>query len=72
MIHIRFKVSPHPASNRDFLLPTLGLRLVNIGPGTSRTVELNADTPGSYPFFCDLPGHAQRGQLGTLVIGGKQ
>ena len=56
----------------DFLLPALGLRLVNIGPGTSRTVELNADTPGSYPFFCDLPGHAQRGQRGTLVIGGKQ
>ncbi|BDG61179.1 cupredoxin domain-containing protein [Caldinitratiruptor microaerophilus] len=53
----------------NFAIPDLGVRLVDIAPGGSRTVELNADEPGTYEFFCDIPGHAQLGQRGTLEIG---
>ena len=55
--------SPH-----DFAIPGLNLRLVGIAPGTTRTVELNADRAGSYPFLCDIPGHAQLGQRGVLTV----
>ncbi|BDG61113.1 cupredoxin domain-containing protein [Caldinitratiruptor microaerophilus] len=52
----------------NFAIPELNLRLVGIAPGASRTVELNADEPGTYEFLCDIPGHAQLGQRGTLKV----
>lgn len=55
--------SPH-----HFVIPGLSLHLVNIAPGATRTVELNVDKPGTYPYFCDIPGHAQLGQQGTLTV----
>ena len=55
--------SPH-----HFVIPGLGLHLVDIAPGATRTVELNVDKAGTYPYFCDIPGHAQLGQQGTLTV----
>ena len=52
----------------DFVLPDLGVRLTDIGPGTNRTVELGLDRTGSYRFFCDIPGHAAAGQEGALTV----
>ena len=52
----------------NFAIPDLGVRLVGIAPGSSRTVELNVDKAGSFAFFCDLPGHPQLGQRGTLSV----
>ncbi|MGE5590725.1 MAG: cupredoxin domain-containing protein [Bacillota bacterium] len=56
------------ASPHHFVIPTLGLHIENLAPGASKTVELNADKAGAYPYFCDIPGHAQLGQQGTLTI----
>ncbi len=52
----------------NFVIPELGVRLVSIAPGASRVIELNADKPGTYEFFCDIPGHAQAGQKGILTV----
>jgi plastocyanin len=30
--------------------------------------SLQVDTPGRYPFTCDIPGHAEAGMRGTLVV----
>ena len=33
------------------------------------TVTIPADAePGEYQFYCSVPGHAQAGMVGTLVI----
>lgn len=52
----------------NFAVPGLGVRLIGLAPGDTRQVELNADQPGTYQFLCDIGGHAEAGQRGTLTI----
>jgi plastocyanin len=35
--------------------------------GGTKTVSLNLK-PGTYKFFCSVPGHRQAGMQGTLVV----
>jgi plastocyanin len=38
-------------------------------PGEERTLQLPDDVePGTYRVICDLPGHVEQGQVGTLVV----
>jgi uncharacterized cupredoxin-like copper-binding protein len=30
--------------------------------------SLTTDAPGRYPFICDVPGHAEAGMRGTLIV----
>jgi FtsP/CotA-like multicopper oxidase with cupredoxin domain len=39
-------------------------------PGQTTDAPLKVDKPGTYAFYCDLPGHREAGMSGTLVIGG--
>jgi plastocyanin len=38
-----------------------------ISGGATATVKLNL-TPGTYTYFCQVPGHRAAGMLGTLVV----
>jgi uncharacterized cupredoxin-like copper-binding protein len=38
-------------------------------PGTSTSGALKGLKPGTYQFICSIPGHAQLGMKGTLVVG---
>lgn len=40
---------------------------VNLGPGQSETIELNAPA-GDYEFICNIPGHAAAGMVGVLHL----
>ncbi len=44
----------------DFVLAANG------GEGSSGA--LTVDVPGTYEFFCSVPGHAQAGMTGTLIV----
>jgi plastocyanin len=35
--------------------------------GGSRTLSLNLK-PGTYTFYCSVPGHREAGRRGTLVV----
>ena len=37
-------------------------------PGQTATLRFEAPLPGTYPFECTEPGHAQAGMRGTLVV----
>ncbi len=51
-----------------------GLELeTNISPGTSVTVRLTPEVPGTYTFYCDkklllMKSHRERGMEGTLIV----
>ena len=35
---------------------------------TSGTLQFTATTPGTYYYLCQVPGHAQHGMYGKIVI----
>lgn len=39
-----------------------------IAPGSSETLKLGDLEPGTYDFICAVPGHAESGMKGTLVV----
>ncbi len=42
---------------------------VGVGPGETRAITFNApESKGTYEFFCNVPGHAQRGETGTMIV----
>jgi plastocyanin len=49
--------------------PSLKAVAVGVGPGEVRALTFNApDKRGEYQFFCDVPGHAGRGETGTMTV----
>jgi plastocyanin len=51
----------------DFAVEGLGL-IADVGAGDDSVQRLRIDQPGSYTFFCTLPGHRDGGMEGTLVV----
>lgn len=49
----------------DPALASIGL---GVGPHETRTITLSIPNPGTYPFHCDVPGHASRGEMGKIVV----
>ncbi|MDP1706375.1 MAG: cupredoxin domain-containing protein [bacterium] len=42
---------------------------IGVGPGETRAITFNApNKKGDYQFFCDLPGHRDRGEVGTMIV----
>lgn len=42
---------------------------LGVGPGETRAITFNAPKQkGQYEFFCDLPGHRDRGETGVMVV----
>lgn len=51
----------------DLTIPDLGIRVV-ARPGESTTVGVTAQPPGEYLMLCTVPGHAEAGMEGWLVV----
>ncbi len=49
-----------------FVIEELGIKL-EIEPGQTQDVVVNAPA-GTYEFICDVPGHAEAGMVGTLIV----
>ncbi|MFH1184299.1 MAG: copper-containing nitrite reductase [Chloroflexota bacterium] len=42
-----------------------------VGQGSTVNVTFGADRAGSFPYFCDLPGHREAGMEGTFEVAGE-
>lgn len=51
----------------DLTIDELGVK-VPVDPGATATVRFRA-YPGTYTFYCSIPGHREAGMEGTLVVG---
>ena len=50
----------------NFSIDDLGID-VDIDPGATQEVVINA-APGSYEYYCNVPGHKAAGMVGTLIV----
>lgn len=51
----------------DFIIDELGAH-VAAEPGETAEGGFTADAPGTYTYYCSVPGHQSAGMEGTLVI----
>lgn len=52
-----------------FLVPDLGINAGPISPGKFKTVELTADRPGTFTFYCNfLCSHEHGAMLGKIIV----
>jgi heme/copper-type cytochrome/quinol oxidase subunit 2 len=64
-VALRFEnthVAPH-----SFDIDELNVH-VPAGPGTQNLILFKPTTPGTYTFYCAVPGHRELGMEGTLVV----
>lgn len=54
----------------NFAVPGLGSTEM-IPPGETVTLDLGTVEPGSYPFLCEVTGHADGGMKGVLEVSGE-
>ena len=48
--------------------PALEAVAMGLAPHETRLITFNAPKAGSYDFYCDVPGHANRGETGTMTV----
>ncbi|HKK54354.1 MAG TPA: cupredoxin domain-containing protein [Patescibacteria group bacterium] len=41
---------------------------VGIAPMETRAITFQTPGPGEYEFYCDVPGHEGRGEVGTMIV----
>jgi plastocyanin len=51
----------------DFAVDGLG-PVADVSGGETTTQRLRIDEPGTYTFFCTIPGHRDGGMEGSLVV----
>ena len=58
-------------TNNGSILHNFDLKTVYMGPlidpGQTQSFTVGI-APGSFKYQCDVPGHAQQGMMGTLVV----
>ncbi len=41
---------------------------IGVGPGETRAITFNAPKAGTYTFYCYIPGHRARGEIGKMIV----
>ncbi len=48
--------------------PVLNAISLGVMPGETRAITFNAPSAGTYSFFCEVPGHKARGEVGVMIV----
>ncbi len=66
---IRFVLINAGRLDHEFESDEAGIEEVVVPPGATRRITWAAPrSPGQYRLVCDLPGHAERGMTGKIVV----
>jgi nitrite reductase (NO-forming) len=58
------------AGEHDLVVPDFQAASARLrATGAQTTLQFTADKPGTFPYFCTLPGHREAGMEGRLVVG---
>jgi uncharacterized cupredoxin-like copper-binding protein len=52
----------------DFTVDDPKLKIPTVPAGRTGKAELTVEKPGSYEFYCSVPGHKSAGMTGTLTV----
>jgi plastocyanin len=67
---VKVKFTNTGKAPHDFRIPSLGVGTEIIDGGETDSFTFTAEEKGSYPikFECSVPGHAQQGMTGELIV----
>jgi plastocyanin len=67
---VRLTIVNNGALEHDWVVDNLdGNKLsVDAKPKTNATAEFTPTAPGTYEFYCSIPGHREAGMKGTLTV----
>ena len=63
---VTLTIANEGAAAHNFSIDALKIS-VDLAPGETKNVVVNA-APGTYEFYCNVPGHKQAGMVGTLTV----
>ena len=63
---VPFTLPNDGAAPHNFSIDELGIS-VDIAPGATEETVINAP-PGTYEYYCNIPGHKEAGMVGTLIV----
>jgi uncharacterized cupredoxin-like copper-binding protein/mono/diheme cytochrome c family protein len=63
---VSFTLPNDGAAAHNFSIDELDIS-VDLAPGSTGKTVINAP-PGTYEYYCDVPGHKEAGMVGTLIV----
>ena len=63
---VPFTLPNDGAAPHNFSIDELGIS-IDQAPGSAEKTVINAP-PGTYEYYCNVPGHKEAGMVGTLIV----
>jgi uncharacterized cupredoxin-like copper-binding protein len=56
------------ALEHSFVIDELNVKIEHVQPGQKGSATFTLTSPGTYTYYCDVPGHRQAKMVGTLTV----
>ena len=56
------------ALEHSFVIDELNVKIDHVQPGQKSSATFTLTSPGTYKYYCDVPGHRQAKMEGTLTV----
>ncbi len=56
------------ALEHSLIIDDLNVKIEHVQPGQNGSATYTLQQPGTYPFYCDVPGHREAKMVGVLTV----